>query len=125
MKITEHFDSEEFSCKCGCGFNNIGRNVVEMLEAIREIIGEPIIVTSGCRCSEHNKKVGGSPLSYHLRGGAADITCESGAEKLFKAVKLAWLDNKIPQLRFCYINEKENYLHLDCGRKRKNIFSRI
>ena len=34
---------------------------------------EPIIINSGFRCPEVNKKVGGSPISNHLTGCAVDI----------------------------------------------------
>ena len=36
---------------------------------------EPIIITSGYRSPELNKKVGGSPTSNHLTGCAVDIRC--------------------------------------------------
>ena len=36
---------------------------------------EPIIITSGYRSPEVNKRVGGSPTSNHLTGCAVDIRC--------------------------------------------------
>ena len=36
---------------------------------------EPIIITSGYRSAEVNKRVGGSPTSNHLTGCAVDIRC--------------------------------------------------
>ena len=36
---------------------------------------EPIIITSGYRSPEVNKRVGGSPTSNHLTGSAVDIRC--------------------------------------------------
>ncbi len=36
---------------------------------------EPIIITSGYRSPEVNKRVGGSPTSKHLTGCAVDIRC--------------------------------------------------
>lgn len=45
-----------------------------VLDPLREAWGRPIIVTSGYRCAELNKAVGGVATSHHLRGMAADIT---------------------------------------------------
>jgi uncharacterized protein YcbK (DUF882 family) len=38
--------------------------------------GCAITINSGCRCPEHNRTVGGSPHSQHLRGKAADIVVQ-------------------------------------------------
>ena len=68
-----HFRKSEFTCKCGCGLNNIDLKLVEILDNIREHFGKPVIVTSGCRCSTHNKRVGGVQGSRHVLGKASDI----------------------------------------------------
>ena len=64
------------------------------LEQIRLVIGNlPLLVTSGFRCKELNRLVGGADASAHQQGRAADFHCpglEGGTEKLFKvAVALA------------------------------------
>lgn len=43
------------------------------LDAAREHFGQAIVVTSGWRCPTHNRRVGGSPTSSHLKGLAADL----------------------------------------------------
>ncbi len=51
-------------------------NLVELcktLEAVRDLVGQPILITSGYRCAELNRRIGGSPSSAHTRGMAADI----------------------------------------------------
>lgn len=45
-----------------------------LLDPIREAWGGPLIVTSGFRCNELNKAVGGAKNSQHLNGQAADLT---------------------------------------------------
>lgn len=72
MKITENFDSQEFACRCGCGFDDINPSLVHRLQVVRDIAGCRIVILSGCRCSKHNAAVGGTPESYHLVGQAAD-----------------------------------------------------
>ena len=55
-----HFKPEEFTCGCGCGYNPIDIQLVNVLENIRAHFGNRLLyVTSGCRCSTFNKKVGG------------------------------------------------------------------
>lgn len=44
-----------------------------ILDPLREAYGRPIIVTSGYRCPELNKAVGGATGSQHMLGQAADI----------------------------------------------------
>lgn len=52
---------------------NIERLCTHLLDPIREAVGRPILVNSGYRSPEHNRRVRGSPTSDHLRGLAADI----------------------------------------------------
>ena len=49
--------------------------IIEVLDPARELLGKPIMVTSGYRCSELNSKVGGQPNSQHTKGEAADLQC--------------------------------------------------
>ena len=62
-------------------FPDSGRNMdstfLRMLNHARQIAGIPFKINSGFRTEEHNKKVGGSENSSHLRGFAADIHATS------------------------------------------------
>lgn len=72
--LSQHFDREEFACKCGrCDQDTIDYKLIEELEHLRQVVAEPITITSGNRCYEHNLAVGGAPKSKHLFGIAADI----------------------------------------------------
>ena len=51
---------------------NLTYGCLMLLEPARLVTG-PIIVTSGFRCEEVNRKVGGVTRSQHLTGQAADI----------------------------------------------------
>ncbi len=73
--ISEHFNRNEFACKCGCGFATVDVELIQVLEDLRQHYG-PVRVNSGCRCSSHNKSVGGSSDSEHMRGTASDITVD-------------------------------------------------
>lgn len=53
---------------------NVAALVDNVLDPLREAWGKPITVTSGYRCQQLNKIVGGVATSMHLTGHAADIT---------------------------------------------------
>jgi len=48
-------------------------NLAQGLERVRSLVGSPIVITSGYRSPELNRKVGGSKNSQHMFGEAADI----------------------------------------------------
>ncbi len=50
---------------------------MECLDKIRDEYGLPLYISSGYRCPELNKKVGGKATSQHLKGQAADINLGS------------------------------------------------
>lgn len=67
---------------------NIAALVDNVLDPLREAWGKPITVTSGYRCEELNRKVGGTATSHHLKGMAADITTGNKVDnrRLFQLV---------------------------------------
>lgn len=75
--LSKHFNRSEFKCKCDkCDQDTVDHKLVVVLERLRSWADAPIIVTSGNRCPEYNKKIGGSPNSQHMRGRAADIVVQ-------------------------------------------------
>jgi len=70
--LSENFNRSEFACKCGCGTDTIDAELIRILQDVRDKFG-PIKITSGVRCEEYNRKVGGVKTSQHLKGRAADI----------------------------------------------------
>ena len=55
-------------------------HTMECLDDIRDRYGKPLYITSGYRCEELNKAVGGVKTSQHVTGEACDINLGS-AEK--------------------------------------------
>ena len=47
--------------------------LVQVLQAIRDHFGAPVVITSGYRTAAHNRAVGGAVYSQHQYGRAADI----------------------------------------------------
>ena len=84
--LSEHFDTSEFACSCGCGLGtnpgDVSQELLELLEDIREEVGGPLRINSGCRCREHNDAVGGVPHSRHVTGEAADLQVQGGWHRL-------------------------------------------
>jgi uncharacterized protein YcbK (DUF882 family) len=71
--LTKDFSRSEFACHCGCGFDAVNPVLVEALQKLRDIIGKPVAIDSGCRCAAWNKKEKGADHSQHLLGNAADV----------------------------------------------------
>jgi uncharacterized protein YcbK (DUF882 family) len=66
--------------------SNLGR-LAQLLEQVRKMVGRPITVSSGYRCPELNKAVGGQPNSQHMQGCAADIRAMNMTpDQLVKAI---------------------------------------
>jgi uncharacterized protein YcbK (DUF882 family) len=60
-----HFNGNEFACADGCGRDDVDQTLIDNLEKLRERLGEPIFISSGVRCPNHNKNVGGVKASWH------------------------------------------------------------
>ena len=117
---TKNFSVSEFTCHCGCGFNIIDQRVINMAQTIREALGIPVRVNSGCRCEKHNVAVGGVKSSNHTKGLASDLSCSKGAKVMFETVKKLHADGKLPDLDYC-IRYRWG-IHIDCGGKRKSLW---
>lgn len=119
-KDTKNFRVSEFACKCGCGKDDIDQRVMDMAQVIRDELGVPVKVNSGCRCPGHNAKVSGVKGSKHTKGLAADLSCSLGSAKMFEAVKKLHAEGKLPALDYCI--KYKTFIHIDCGGKRKSLW---
>jgi len=104
---TKNFKVSEFACKCGCGYDGIDQKVINMAQVIRDALGVPVRVNSGCRCEAHNKKVG---------------SCSKGAEEMFQTVQRLYGEGRLPDLDYCI--KYRTFIHIDCGGKRNNRWER-
>ena len=100
MRLTRNFTYEEL-CRSDVakrrGINNRPRTkeeekrvienlkalCMEVLQPLRDFLGKPVVISSGYRCPELNKAVGGVKNSQHMKGEAADIHVEN-TEHLLK-----------------------------------------
>ena len=109
MKLSDHFDSDEFKCRCGCGYGthpgDVSSELIDLLERMREEHG-PIHITSGCRCKVYNLHCGGVENSAHTRGTAADLRVQGGTErrKLLDLAVMHWASG---------IGVANSFIHVD------------
>lgn len=65
---------------------NINLLVDNVLDPVRDKFCTPVIITSGYRCPQVNKLVGGSKNSQHMSGCAADFYIEGGTYLMMRQV---------------------------------------
>lgn len=86
-----------------CKLNVIGLNVLTM--------GATIHVTSGYRCEELNRIVGGVKTSLHMQGRAVDFVVSDNKIKHALYETLASQEAR-ERLRICELVEHKNYIHI-------------
>lgn len=74
-QLSTHFNAREFRCKCGKSHSTkISDELLDKLERLYSALGASKgIITSGYRCTAHDKAVGGSGGGQHTKGTAVDI----------------------------------------------------
>lgn len=107
VQIAKYFKVKEFACKDGSPVVFIDDYLYNTLDILRRKIKKPIIITSGYRTPEWNRKCGGAKYSYHMRGMAADIRVEGMSAKQLANE----LDAIIPEE--CGIIVYNNWVHFD------------
>jgi zinc D-Ala-D-Ala carboxypeptidase len=90
--------------------------VENILDPLREAWGNPIIVDSGYRCPELNKRVGGAKNSQHMYGQAADIRTVSDKPEENKRLLRLLLSLNLPFDKCIseYVNSKgePSWIHI-------------
>lgn len=124
IRLTDHFTAGEFACQggsCCChGAILVDPDLVLFLEEFRMETGTPLRVTSGFRCDDHNRKVGGHLASFHRIGSAADVTSFRLREGLESwAIKAgAMLEARIgPERGNVIFYPGRQFIHCDVGHR--------
>ncbi len=107
-----NFSPEEIACR-GDGIIRINEAALDMLQALREKLGVPLIVHSAYRSPEYNRQVGGAEHSMHLQGAAFDISMANhNPESFEKAARAAGFTG------FGFY-PRQDFIHIDIGRTRQ------
>lgn len=122
-KLSPHFSTDEFTCPCKnaeCADQMIAMLLIEKLQKLRDLLGDPITITSGFRCGEHQAELTARGcetargVSQHELGHAADILSS-------QFQKLADL---VPK-EFKAIGYSNRFLHVDLRAPKERIWKYI
>lgn len=140
MNLSENFTRKEFECKCGCGYYQVEKPLLDFLEGLRAYYNLRykkvwVKVTGGNRCIKRNEKVQKryvkdyipfSSKSTHLpnkkkKGEAADFKIfyiENGKKKQVPPLEIHQLLNyKYPNSYGFGLYRNRN--HTDCRKGKK------
>jgi len=99
MNLTKNFTLKEMyesTTAIRLGIDNTPSDIViknllllcqKVLQPLREQMEESIKVSSGYRCPDLNKRIGGSKSSQHCFGQAADISCDERTAEMYRYIK--------------------------------------
>jgi hypothetical protein len=121
--LSKYFNTKEFTCRCNfpdCPRQRISKALITKLDNIRIEVKQPIIITSGFRCTKYQAFLRASGVnsvvakaSTHELGNAADIVPEDGHMQGFESICAKQFDS---------IGIAKNFLHVDTriGKRRWN-----
>lgn len=108
VKLSKNFYQDEFECHCGCGFDTVDPELIEVVQDVRDHFNKPITINCGCRCPAHNANTkGAAKNSQHQYGRAADIVVQ-GVSPIFVR---AYLLHKYPDKYG--IGKYRSFTHID------------
>lgn len=131
--IWRYITRKEYTCDC-CGrlppafYFEDGREVYsppeayvgffELFEEIRGNWGQSIPISSGYRCPEHNRDIGGELMSVHQTGLALDLDLPSVEE----VDRLSYMiEQKGYEIRMGIYRKTGSFIHIDQGFKVRPI----
>lgn len=104
----DSFSPRELACK-GTGKLLVNQDALDKLQALRDRLRKPLILTSAYRSPEHNRRVGGAKNSQHMQGIAFDVRMDNHDPHEFEAAARA-----VGFTGFGYY-PKSGFMHIDTG----------
>jgi len=112
----KYFSYDEFDSpdELGSG-KHMDHDLLVMIDRARALYGKPIVVNSGFRTKDHNKKVGGVDSSSHLKGLAVDVACVTSKHRFEMLTALL-------EVGFNRIGVADTFIHVDVDKnKSQNV----
>ena len=142
VQLTKHFSLEELCASATAKARGIqnrpnAQQIISLvylaayvLEPLREAMHEPIPISSGFRCEQLNRAVGGVSNSQHMKGQAADLCIGGDLKKGRK-----WFDYIKTHLNFDQLIWEHSsngtywvhvsFVHPDFGRNRRQAIDNL
>lgn len=102
----KYFKDFEFVCDNENCYDKMDKSFLVKLDEARGLSNSAYTITSSWRSLEHNKAVGGSPTSSHLKGLAVDIDASNSIQKFNIVTSLLGAG-------FTRIGIGSNFIHVD------------
>ena len=129
MKLTNHFNFNELTITSVSEWlQKLNRKSADkediyklalFAEQVRAFLGRPMVITSGYRCIELNKAVGGSATSQHLKAQAIDFV--PSQMKLEDAFGLLMASPLVYGQLIIEHSKGKEWIHVSMGDKRENL----
>jgi hypothetical protein len=104
----KNFSPAEIACR-GTDKLLINAPALDKLQALRDLLGKPLILRSAYRSPEHNRAVEGAAKSKHMSGAAFDIAMENHDPVAFEAAA-----REVGFLGFGFY-PRSGFIHVDLG----------
>jgi hypothetical protein len=105
------FSPREIACK-GTGELLVNDQALDKLQALRNALGKPLVLTSAYRSPAHNKRVGGAKNSRHMQGDAFDVRMDNHDPYAFETAA-----RNVGFSGFGFY-QKSGFMHIDTGPER-------
>lgn len=118
-QLTENFHVSELMCRDGTPvpseYMENAYEVCRRAQVLRDIVG-PLVVLSGYRTPDYNRRVGGAKKSQHLTASALDLRSSLHPAGGLYIIYLGLIDRgQVPDGGIgLYV--RKNFLHIDIGR---------
>ena len=107
--MSRHFNYDAdkmLACSC-CGVEGMSPAFLDLMDKIRDSVGEPLTVTSGYRCPAHNASVSSTGATGpHTTGKAMDIKADS-------RMRFLLIQAALKQEGITRIGVAKTFIHLD------------